>query len=93
MSTKALKSEDNRVIDVVYSLGSKGDDGYQRAFNREFGCSPKAQTILESKGVIEGRIHRFYIVAKKRNRSFCLDYLFIHIWCYGLYINIQGKAH
>lgn len=25
----------------------------------------KAQTILETKGVIEGRIHRFYIVAKK----------------------------
>ncbi len=25
----------------------------------------KAQAILEKKGVIEGRIHRFYIVARK----------------------------
>lgn len=31
----------------------------------------KAQAILETNGVIEGRIHRFYIVAKKTNRSFC----------------------
>ena len=40
MSTKALKREDNRVIDVAYSLGFKSVDGYQRAFYREFGCNP-----------------------------------------------------
>lgn len=40
MSTKALKSDENRVIDVAYSLGFKSVDGYQRAFYREFGCNP-----------------------------------------------------
>lgn len=39
-SALRLKNQDCRVIDVAYELGFGSVDGYQRAFNREFGCNP-----------------------------------------------------
>lgn len=40
-SALRLKNEDCRVIDVAFDLGFGSVDGYQRAFQREFGCNPK----------------------------------------------------
>lgn len=42
LSTSALRLRDEtcRVIDVAFDLGYGSVDGYQRAFNREFGCNP-----------------------------------------------------
>ncbi len=39
-SALRLKSENCRIIDVALDLGFHSVDGYQRAFNREFGCNP-----------------------------------------------------
>lgn len=40
-SAMRLKNENCRVIDVAFDLGFGSVDGYQRAFNKEFGCNPK----------------------------------------------------
>ncbi len=39
-SALKLKSGECRVTDVAFELGFGSVDGYQRAFNREFGCNP-----------------------------------------------------
>ena len=39
-SALRLKNENCRIIDVAFDLGFQSVDGYQRAFNREFGCNP-----------------------------------------------------
>ena len=39
-SAKKLKNGDCKVIDAALEAGYNSVDGYQRAFNREFGCNP-----------------------------------------------------
>ena len=43
LSKSALKLRDEkcRILDVAMELGFGSEDGYQRAFRREFGCNPK----------------------------------------------------
>lgn len=43
LSKFALKLRDRniKVIDIAFDMGFVSVDGYQRAFNREFGCNPK----------------------------------------------------
>jgi len=36
-----LRDEEQKIIDVAYSVGFGSVDGFQRAFYKEFGCNPK----------------------------------------------------
>lgn len=40
-SALRLRDEQCHVVDIAFELGFKSVDGYQRAFNREFGCNPR----------------------------------------------------
>lgn len=44
-SALKLRDENVKIIDVAFDLGFGSVDGYQRAFNREFGCNPKEYSI------------------------------------------------
>ena len=39
-SALRLRDEPCRIIEIAFDLGFKSVDGYQRAFQREFGCNP-----------------------------------------------------
>lgn len=47
-SALKLKQGDCRVIDVAFDLGFGSVDGYQRAFQREFGCNPSEYVRTKS---------------------------------------------
>lgn len=40
-SALRLRDEKVKIIDIAYNVGFNSVDGYQRAFQREFGCNPK----------------------------------------------------
>lgn len=40
-SALSLRDQKTKVIDLAYEMGFESVDGYQRAFQREFGCNPK----------------------------------------------------
>ncbi|MBR0138588.1 MAG: AraC family transcriptional regulator [Erysipelotrichaceae bacterium] len=40
-SALKLRDENCRILDVAMEMGFGSEDGYQRAFRREFGCNPK----------------------------------------------------
>ena len=44
-SALRLRDEQVKVIDVACDLGFESVDGYQRAFQREFGCNPKEYAL------------------------------------------------
>ena len=45
MSALRLRDEKTAVLDVAMELGFGSEDGYQRAFRREFGCNPKEYAL------------------------------------------------
>lgn len=44
-SALRLRDEKVKIIDVVYDSGFESMDGYQRAFYKEFGCTPYAYSV------------------------------------------------
>lgn len=40
-SALRLRDENIKIIDIAFDMGFASVDGYQRAFNKEFGCNPK----------------------------------------------------
>ena len=44
-SALRLRDEKEKIIDVAYDSGFESVDGYQRAFNKEFGCNPYEYSV------------------------------------------------
>lgn len=65
LSKSALKLRDQacRIADVAFEMGFGSVDGYQRAFQREFGCNPREYAAIRFQHKVPANIILIFLSA------------------------------